>query len=246
MTSLPAFLFLSFVKLSWSARLFPQLGLSIMIYRLGVYPFIYITKASRDIPLRVGDQPHQEPKDMDYADLRYTPGTEASGDLYHYDFNAVSMSRSDSSGSTTISSTTEIISPPSPLQVFNMTVSNIFEMANDATLAAQVALDNQYRGEMFMPLVMTPESVQEAIQRAKSRQRDYPERVGVQDVLTKRLHHLFSRHGVNFAPISVILQEAAYHLLLHLDGFNVLERCRLAIAAVLESVQAKLKQASSQ
>ncbi|KAK3343006.1 hypothetical protein B0H65DRAFT_236601 [Neurospora tetraspora] len=181
---------------------------------------------------------------MDCADLQYTPGPEASGDLCQYDLTSVSMRRSDS-GDSTATYSSDSISPPSPLQVFNMTVSDIFETANYATLAAKFALGNQYRGETFMPSVITSESVREAIQRAKSRQREYPERVGVQEVLTKQLHHVFSRHGVSFPPVSVILQEAAHQLLLHLKGFDVLQRCCLAIAVVLETVQAKLEQASS-
>lgn len=187
---------------------------------------------------------HAKQADMDCADLQYTPGPEASGDLCQYDLTSVSMRRSDS-GDSTATYSSDSISPPSPLQVFNMTVSDIFETANYATLAAKSALDNQYRAETFMPSVITSESVREAIQRAKSRQREYPERVGVQEVLTKQLHHVFSRHGVSFPPVSVILQEAAHQLLLHLKGFDVLQRCCLAIAVVLETVQAKLEQASS-
>lgn len=179
---------------------------------------------------------------MDWAEFQYTPDPQAPGFSYQYDLNSVSMTRSDSSDSTATYSS-ENISPPSPLQVFNMTVSDIFEMANDATLAAQYTLGNQYRNGTFVPSVITSESVREAIQRAKGRQREYPERVGVQDVLTKKLHLVFSRHRISSPPVSVILQEAAYQLLLHLKGFDVVERCCLAIAVVLENVQTKLEQA---
>ena len=87
-------------------------------------------------------------------------------------------------------------------------------------------------------LLSSPQNraVHEAIQRAEGRQKEFPERVRVQDVLTKQLHHMFSRHGVNFPPVSVILPKAAQQLLLHLKGFDVLQRCCLAVAVVLESV----------
>lgn len=181
---------------------------------------------------------------MALADLQYTLGIEASGSLYQYDLDSVGMTRSDSVDSTATYSS-EIISPPSPLQGFNKAVPDIFDMANHATMIAKFALDNQYQSETFMPSVITSESVREAIQRAKSRQKEFPERVGVQDVLTKQLYHVFSRHGVNSPPVSVILQEAAHQLLIHLTGFDVPQRCCLAIAVVFVSVQAKLEQAST-
>ena len=182
---------------------------------------------------------------MALANLQHgTLDIEASGDLYQYRIDSVSMTRSESVDSTATYSS-DTISPPSPLQIFNRAVPNIFDMAKHATMVAKFALDNQYQSEMFMPSVITSESVGEAIQRAKSRQKEFPERVGVQDVLTKQLQHVFGRHGVSFPLVSAILQEAAHQLLLHLKGFDVPQRCCLAIAVVLVSVQAKLEQASA-
>ncbi|KHE79964.1 hypothetical protein GE21DRAFT_1342477 [Neurospora crassa] len=68
------------------------------------------------------------------------------------------MRKSDSSDSTATYSS-DSISRPSPLQVFNMTISDIFvRQTTYATLAAQFALDNEYRDETFMPSVITSES----------------------------------------------------------------------------------------
>lgn len=183
---------------------------------------------------------------MALADLQFTPAIEASGDWYQHDFNSansVSMTRSGSSDSTA-TCLSDTISPLSPLQFFNMTVSNIFEMASSATSEAKFALENQYQSGTFIPSVITSEAVREAIQRAEDCQKEYPERVGVQEVLAKQLHRVFSRHGVSYPPVSVILQEAAHQLLIHLKGFEIPERCYLAIVVVLISVQTKLEQAS--
>ncbi|KAK3401663.1 hypothetical protein B0T20DRAFT_458802 [Sordaria brevicollis] len=185
----------------------------------------------------------EEARDMYCIEFQYTPGPQAPEISYQHDFNSVIMARSDSNDSNATHSS-ESISPPSPLQVFKMTVSDIFERANDATLAAQYALDNQYRNGTFVPLVITFEAVREAIHRARCRQREFPERMGVQDVLTNALHLVFSRHRVSAPLVSMILEEAAYQLLLHLKGFDVVQRCCLAIAVVLENIQAEMEQAS--
>lgn len=155
------------------------------------------------------------------------------------------MRRSDSSDSTATYSS-DSISPPSPLQVFNMTISDISVWQTMLQCLPSLLWTTSI-GMRHSCLLSSLQNraVHKAIQRAEGRQQEFPERVGVQDVLTRQLHHMFSRHGVNFPPVSVIFQKAAHQLLLHLKGFDVLQRCCLAVAVVLESVQAKLEQASS-
>jgi hypothetical protein len=122
---------------------------------------------------------------------------------------------------------------PSPSQPLR-SQAGIEEAAWNATLVASSLVINQqqaYGG--YGPSVITFEAVEEALQRRMGQGFEEPVRPAVQDVLYQQLRPRFDDMDRFHADIPRILEEAAFHLQIRVQGPKVVDICYYAIVTVL-------------
>ncbi|KAK4244114.1 hypothetical protein C7999DRAFT_17592 [Corynascus novoguineensis] len=112
------------------------------------------------------------------------------------------------------------------------------EAARQATLVANSWIINGQRFGDCHSTLITSEAVDEAVRVQLDKGVDEPVRPAVQDILYQQLKPRFSDIDYYYTDIIRLLEEAAYHLQIRLQGPEVFEICSIAIAAVLAMLSA--------
>ncbi|KAL2144562.1 hypothetical protein VTI28DRAFT_8975 [Corynascus sepedonium] len=107
------------------------------------------------------------------------------------------------------------------------------EAARQATLVANSWIINGQQFGGCHSTLITSEAVDEAVKVQRDKGVDEPVRPAVQDILYQQLKPRFSDINHYYIDIIRLLEEAAYHLQIRLQGPEVFEICSIAIAAVL-------------
>ncbi|KAK3316669.1 hypothetical protein B0H66DRAFT_301077 [Apodospora peruviana] len=120
-------------------------------------------------------------------------------------------------------------------QVFDDTIYDIQGAAWQATQDAQSELLNQNSQLRFFHI--TSEAVESNFKRLQKRSKDASYREAVQDVLYRHLLRQFSDRNQVQTDVNTALREAAYQLLLQVEGDEASGICYYAIAATLDRLQ---------
>jgi hypothetical protein len=122
---------------------------------------------------------------------------------------------------------------PSPSQPL-CSQAGIEEAAWNATrVASSLVINQQQAYGDYRPSVITFEVVEEALQKRVAQGFEEPVRPAVQDVLYQQLRPRFDDMDRFHADIPRVLEEAAFHLQVRVQGPEVVDICYYAIVAVL-------------